>query len=127
MQKVKVSGVVSYGGHTIKQNGIVELTLKADYSDLPMTINLFQLLNEDMHVEVRVPNEKPKKIGIMRINRINVSSDGCSTVKLVGDKDYIELDNINTLPTVQDDEPGFRVRFLTHIDDSEFEVDEEGE
>ena len=46
--KVKVKEVVKYGGHSLSANGSVNFTLKAQYSELSNTIQLMQMLNNDV-------------------------------------------------------------------------------
>ena len=49
--KVKVKEVVKYGGHSLSANGSVNFTLKAQYSELSNTIQLMQMLNNDVRSE----------------------------------------------------------------------------
>ena len=46
---VKVKEVVKYGGHSLSANGSVNFTLKASYSELTNTIQLMQMLNNDVN------------------------------------------------------------------------------
>lgn len=125
MIPINVSQVVTYGGHSLAASGSVNLTLKADYSELVKTIQLFQLLNNDVTVKAKIPGEsKPIQLGIFRINGINTSHDGCSTIKLNGLNLYVEMDNLNLLPTKQDENELFTVRYEAEIEEEENEDEE---
>lgn len=121
MKSITVSQVVEYGGHSLAASGSVNLTLKAMYSELTNTIMLHQMLNNDVTVKAKLPgHNKPITLGVFRINGLNTSGDGCSTIKLNGLNTFVEMDNLNLLPTKQDDDKLFRVRY-------EAEIEEEGD
>lgn len=123
--KVKIKQVVEYAGHNISANGAVNLTLKAMYSELPETIKLNQLLNNDVTIVAKIAGEsKAKKLGIFRIKNISIDGDGESKIKFNGLTDYIELDNLNTLPLQDDDNREFQVMYSAEI---ELEEELEGE
>ena len=44
MKQIRVREVVKYGGHSLSANGSVNLTLKADYSELVNTIQVQQMV-----------------------------------------------------------------------------------
>ena len=119
-QVVKVKEVVTYGGHSISANGSVNFTLKADYSELTNTIQAMQLLNNDINIKARVAGAKPMKLGMFRIKNITIDGDGESTIKFNGISDYIEVDNLNTLPVRDSDTPLFNILM-------EAEIEEEGD
>lgn len=122
MKKISVNQVVNYGGHSLAASGSVNLTFKAGYSELTNTIMLHQMLNNDVTVKARLPEmEKPVMLGIFRIKALNTSDDGCSTIKLNGLNTYVEMDNLNMLPTKQDD--GFSLFTVRY----EAEIEDEGE
>jgi len=120
---VKIKEVVSYGGHNITANGLVNLTLKADYSELVNTIQCTQMLNNDVTIATKV-NGKVQSLGIFRIKSIDISGDGESKIKFVGDTNYVETDLINNLPLNTDDVKEFKVLFKADVE-YEVEVDEE--
>lgn len=102
MNEVKVKQVVQYNGHSLSANGSVNLTLKAGYGELVNTIKVMQMLNNDVQVKARVPghnNGKPFTLGTFRIKSIAIDGDGESTIKFNGLNDYVEMDNLNVLPT----------------------------
>lgn len=127
MIPIKVSQVVKYGGHSLAASGSVNLTFKAMYSELTKTIQLHQMLNNDVTVKAKLPGQpKPLMLGIFRINGLNTSGDGCSTIKLNGLNIYVEMDNLNLLPTKQDgDEDLFTVRYEAEIEEEDEDSGEE--
>lgn len=125
MISVKVQEVVNYGGHTLAANGKVTLTLNAAYSELSNTVQISQMLNEDVTIKARVPGKKAVMLGSFRVSKIEVFDDGESRVKFSGISDYVEMDNLNSLPLKGEDVPEFRVLIEAEIDDSENEEDED--
>lgn len=121
---IKVKEVVKYGGHSLSANGSVNFTLKAMYSELPNTIQLMQMLNNDVSIKAKVPNGKPMKLGIFRVKQIVIDDDGESTLKFNGLNDYIEMDNLNLLPLNTDDNKEFVVLMEADV---EVEEEEDGE
>lgn len=121
MIPIRIRQVVKYGGHSLAASGSVNLTLKATYSELTKTIQLYQMLNNDVTVRAKLPgNTRPLTLGVFRINGINTSGDGCSTIKLNGLNTYVEMDNLNLLPTKQDgDEDLFIVGYSADIEEEE--------
>lgn len=117
---IKVKEVVRYGGHNLSANGAVNLTLKADYSELTNSIKVMQMLNNDVNIKARIPGDKPMKLGIFRVKQIVIDGDGESVLKFNGLNDYIELDNLNLLPLNDSDVKEFTILM-------ESEIEEEGE
>ena len=122
---LKVKEVVKYGGHSLSANGSVNFTLNAQYSELTNTIMLMQMLNNDVSIKAKIPNEKPMKLGYFRIKQIVIDDDGESKIKFNGLSDYIEMDNLNLLPLNSDENKQFVVLMEASIDVEE-EI-EEGE
>lgn len=115
---VEVKQVVKYGGHSLSPNGSVNLTLKAQYSELTNTIMVTQLLNDDITIKAKVPGAKPFRLGIFRLKSIGIDHDGESVIKFNGLNAFIEMDKLNVLPTKQDDGDGmFVVRMEADIED----------
>lgn len=119
---VKVREVVKYGGHSLSANGSVNFTLKASYSELTNTIQMMQMLNNDVIIKAKLPAGKPMKLGMFRIKQIIIDGDGESTLKFNGLNDYIEMDNLNLLPMNNDDNKEFVI-----IMEAEIETEEEGD
>ena len=119
---VKVKEIVKYGGHNLSANGSVNLTLRANYSELTSTIKLMQMLNNDVNIKAKIPGEKVMKLGFFRIKDIRIDGDGESIIKFNGLNDYIEMDNLNLLPVKGSENEEFAV-----LMDAEIEIEEEGE
>ena len=119
---VKVKEIVKYGGHNLSANGSVNLTLRASYSELTSTIQLMQMLNNDVNIKAKIPGEKVMKLGFFRIKDIRIGGDGESIIKFNGLNDYIEMDNLNLLPVKGSENEEFAV-----LMDAEIEIEEEGE
>ena len=125
--KVKVKEVVKYGGHSLSANGSVNFTLKAQYSELANTIQLMQMLNNDVSIKAKIPSGSPMKLGFFRVKQIVIDDDGESTIKLNGLNDYIEMDNLNLLPLNSDENKEFVVLMEAEIETDEMEDIEDGE
>ncbi len=125
--KVKVKEVVKYGGHSLSANGSVNFTLKAMYSELTNTIQLMQMLNNDVSIKAKIPGGSPMKLGLFRIKQIIIGGDGESTIKFNGLNDYIEMDNMNLLPLNSDENKEFTVLMEADIETDEMEDIENGE
>ena len=129
-KKVVISEFVSYSGHNVSANGVVNLTLIARYSELTNTIQAMQLLNEDIKIKARLGSSKPMMLGIFRIKNIMVDGDGESKIKLASSRDSVELDNINALPFSNEDNSEFAIRMeatVEEADEAEGEGETEGE
>lgn len=124
IKRVRVREAVTYGGHNLSANGSVNLTLKAEYSELVNTIQVMQMLNEDVTIKAKLPGSKPMALGMFRVKSINIDGDGESTIKFNGLNDYIEMDNLNLLPTKRDE--GSEV-FVVMMEVEIETEDEEGE
>jgi hypothetical protein len=121
MKNVKVKEVVTYGGHSLSANGSVNFTLNASYSELVNTIKIMQMLNNDITIKAKAPDQKPMKLGMFRLKQIIIDDDGESKIKFNGLNDYIEMDNLNLLPMNDSDVKEFVVMLEANIDDSESE------
>lgn len=122
--KVRVKQIVAYNGHSIKANGSVDFNLLASYSELVNTIKLTQLLNEDINIIVKVDN-KQLKLGMFKIKNIVIDGDGESKIRFNGLSDYIEMDNLNSLPLKSDDVKEFPIMYVSDIEDTEDTEDDE--
>lgn len=101
---IRLKQVAKYDGHNITANGAVNFKVKATYGELTKTIQLMQMLNNDVIIKAKLPGKKPIKLGMFRIKSINIDGDGESKIQFNGLNDYIELDNLNTLPTKNEDD-----------------------
>lgn len=119
MSSIKVKEVVEYKGHSLSANGSVNFTLKAQYSELTKTIQLMQMLNNDVSIKAKVPGGSPMKLGFFRVKQIVIDGDGESTIKFNGLNDYIEMDNLNLLPLNTDENKQFVVLMEAEIEEEE--------
>lgn len=118
---IKVKEVVKYSGHSLSANGSVNFTLKASYSELTNTIQMMQMLNNDVVIKAKLPGGKPMKLGMFRIKQIVIDGDGESTLKFNGLNDYIEMDNLNVLPLNSDENKEFVIVAEAEIENEEGE------
>lgn len=123
MKQIRVREVVKYGGHSLSANGSVSLTLKADYSELVNTIQVQQMLNNDVSIKAKLPGSKPMRLGMFRVKSTTIDGDGESTLKFNGLNDYIEMDNLNLLPTKGSGDEMFVVMMEANVEE---EDDEDG-
>lgn len=124
MKTIKVKEVVTYAGHSLRANGSVNLTVKAMYSELTNSIQMMQMLNNDVDLKARVANGKPMRLGYFRIQEIKVDSDGESAIKFNGISDNIEMDHLNELPLSDADTKQFTILAVAEVD---LEDGEDGE
>lgn len=110
---IEVKAVAAYKGHSIKENGNINLSLKLKYDELTNTIMMMQMLNNDVNLSVKLPEEKTMKIGFFRINGFNIDGDGESTVKLTSLVDFVEMDNVNNMVT----KDLFKIRMLADVEE----------
>lgn len=106
---VKVKEVVRYGGHTIRANGVVDISFDAAYSELTNSVMMLQLLNNDVSIKAKIPGKKAFHLGGFRVDRLQVDNDGESHIKFRGVTDYIETDNLMMMPLKGDDVPDFQI------------------
>lgn len=119
---VKIKEVVTYAGHSLKANGAVDFTLKAAYSELTNSIQMMQMLNNDVDIKAKLPGHSPMKLGQFRIKQIVIDGDGESVLKFNGLNDYVELDNLNLLPLNNEDNKEFQI-----LAEAEIEMEDEND
>jgi len=125
MKTIKVKEIVTYAGHSLRANGSVNLTVKAMYGELTNSIQMMQMLNNDVDLRARVANGKPMRLGFFRIQEIKVDGDGESKIKFNGISDNIEMDNLNNLPLNDADAKQFVILAVAEIDLEDREGGEE--
>ena len=113
---IKAKQIVSYNGHSISANGTVNLNLKAQYSQLTKSIQLMQMLNNDINIKAKVSG-KVIKLGIFRIKQIQIDGDGESKIKFNSLSEYVEVDNLNSLPLQSDDSKEFNIMYETDVEE----------
>lgn len=95
--KITVKEVVSYKGHSIKANGNLDITFTAMYSELTNSIEVLQLLNNDVKIIAKLPGEKAKSLGTFNVKNVTFDGDGQSVLKFTSLCEFVELENINDL------------------------------
>ena len=96
-QNVEVKVIGKYNGHSVKANQSVDLGIKAGYDQLANSVQLLQMLNNDVTILAKVPDIKPFKLGTFRVQAVNVSHDGESVIKFNSMADFTEVDNFSKL------------------------------
>lgn len=121
-KELKAKSLASYGGHGIKTNKAVDLTLKFKYEELPNYIKLVQFLNENVTVKVKNIEEgsEVRTLGTFMVKEIKIDHDGEGQVKFNTMVDYAEVDELNTLVGVE----LFRVMFTATTEAADDDGDE---
>lgn len=119
MKKVKIKEIVSYNGHSVRNNGAITLNFKAMYSELTKTIELLQLLNNDVTLST-----KNERIGVFRVKDVVIGGDGESKLKFDSMVDYVETDIVNKLVSV-DGEFCMYMESVVDMEDGKEEIEEE--
>lgn len=96
-QHVEVKVIGKYNGHSVKANQSVDLSFKTGYDQLANSVQLLQMLNNDVTILAKVPDAKPFKLGVFRVQAVNVSHDGESVIKFNSMADFTEVDNFSKL------------------------------
>lgn len=123
MKKVKIREVVSYNGHNVKSNGVVNLNLKAMYSELINTIQVLQLLNNDVKISV-IEGKSENSLGMFRVKNVSVSDDGESVLKFETLAEAAEMDKINSLVGKETE---FTINMFAEVETEESDDEEEDE
>ena len=116
---VKVKVIAKYHGHNISANGTVNLTLKTQYGELTKTIQVLQMLNNDVSIKVRLAGLQAFALGSFRVKNVNFDHDGESTIRLSGIKDFVEIENLSKLPLNDDEVKEFETMFDAEIEEEE--------
>ena len=119
MKKIRIKEFVRYNGHNVKSNTTVSLNFKAMYSELTKTIQVLQLLNNDVKITA---GDKP--LGTFRVKNVSVSDDGESTLKFESMADAVEMDNLNSLINLEN-EVAIVMESVVDLEDGNEEVEEE--
>ena len=115
MQKVEVKEVVNYKGHSVRANGSVDLSFAAMYDQIIKSMQCLQMLNNDVIIIAKIPDEKPIKLGMFRIKNISFDDDGESTIKFNSVDLNVELDNLSRIITSEK----FQIKMAAEIEDDE--------
>jgi hypothetical protein len=96
-KKLQTKVVASYGGHSIKANKSVDLTLKVKYDELEKVVMLLQFLNENIDITIKRQGQKAQQLGTFMLKEVKVDHDGASVVKFNSMIDHVNADDINTM------------------------------
>lgn len=94
---VEVKLLGKYNGHSVKANQSVDLGIKAGYDQLTQSVQLLQMLNNDVTILAKTPDNKAFKLGVFRVQAVNIAHDGESTIKFNSMADFTEVDNFSKL------------------------------
>lgn len=119
MKKITIKEFVKYNGHNVKSNTTVSLNFKAMYSELTKTIQVLQLLNNDVKIEA-----DGKPLGVFRVKNVSVSDDGESTLKFESMADAVEMGNLNSLVTAEN-EIKITMESVVDLEDGNEEIEED--
>lgn len=119
--KVEVKEFVSYNGHSLRANGNVNVSFKAKFSQLRYSIDLMNMLNEDITLYAKLPEQKAIKLGVFRIKEIKVDHYKESTIKFNSLNDFVEVDNLNNIVSEEE----FLIKAMAEIEDEEEENENE--
>lgn len=120
MNKIEVKEVVNYKGHSVRANGSVDLTFSAMYDEAANSMKCLQMLNNDVIIIAKLPNEKPIRLGMFRIKSVNFDGDGESTLKFNSIDMNCEMDSFNKIITNEK----FQIKMSAEIEEeNEDEVD----
>lgn len=97
MKKIRIKEVVTYNGHKVKGNGKLDLSFKANYDELVNSIQVLQMLNNDIKIKAKISGTPAYDLGVFRIARVQVNGDGESVLNLTTLTDYAEVNNISQL------------------------------
>lgn len=123
-RKIDFKMVAKYNGHQIKPSGAVDLNLTCEYSEMTNTIQLLQLLSNDIKLVVKKPNEKPFKLGTFRLQALNYDHDGQAKIRFNSMTDFVEVDDVNRL-IPDDKQERFIIRVMAEIEIEEGDEQED--
>lgn len=118
--KVEIKEVVAYKGHSVKVNGNLDLTFSAMYDQITKSMEILQMLNNNIMITAKLPGSKPVKLGMFNIKNISFDNDGESILKFNTLFDYVEYDNLKSIINQEN----FVIRLEADV---ELENDEEEE
>jgi hypothetical protein len=96
-KKVTIKEIMYYKGHSIKPNGTVDISFSAMYDQITKSMEILQLLNENVKITAKLAGKEPVVLGSFMVKGVNFNQDGTSVIKFHTLTDYVEMDNINTV------------------------------
>lgn len=93
MKKVKCTLEAQYNGHSIKNNGDVDLNFKIPYSEITSGLLLTQMLNANINIVAKVGAGKPINLGTFMLKNLSIDRDGETKIKFNSEVDNAEVVN----------------------------------
>lgn len=124
MKKVEVNLLAKYSNHSVKENGIVVLCLKAQYSQLSKSILCSQMLNEDVSIKVALKKDSILSLGSFRIKKLLIDGDGESKLIFSSTNEAVELNSLNKVSMTGPDGLEFKTKLTANIDTEKEEEEE---
>ena len=113
MSELVVKEVVNYKGHSVRANGSVDVSFSAMYDEAVNSIKCLQMLNNDVKIVAKLPDEKPVDLGTFRIKNVTFDDDGESTLKFNSIDINVELDNLSKIITSDK----FKIKMTAEIEE----------
>ena len=114
-KKIEFKMVAKYNGHNVKPSGAVDLNVTAEYGEMSNSIQLLQLLSNDIKIDVKKPGEKAFKLGTFRLQQLTYDHDGQAKIRFNSMSDFVETDNLNLLIPMEKEER-FVMRFSSEVE-----------
>lgn len=96
-QKLKIKLVAQYNGHSIKNNGDLDLNFKTDYSEIVNVVSLVRMLNQNVIIKAKIGQKEPEDLGTFNIKNINIDREGEAKVKFNSDANAVNSTTISDL------------------------------
>lgn len=119
---IAIKEIVSYRGHSVKKNGNIDLTFSAMYGELTNSIQILQLLNNDVKITAKLAGSKPMVLGSYSVKNVTFDGDGESILKFTSLLDYVEIDNLNSIISQEN----FQIKLESDVEVEENSETEEG-
>lgn len=95
-EKMKIKFECIFSGHNIKQNGIVQLKLKAPEEEIHNILSLVTCIGKEIKVAASIGTEKIK-IGKFFVDKITIDKNAQATITIVS---TIESIDCSVLPSL---------------------------
>lgn len=120
-EKVILTAVGQYDGHTTKKNRLLELKFKFTYDERVSMAKAIMFVGQNIAVIVKPPGKKALRIGTFNFQNLNIDRDGQASLRLSTDIDYVE--HANLVEIVGDTEL-VKVRLEASIDKDDDDQDD---
>lgn len=116
---IKINTIASYKGHSVKANGTIDITFSCMYSEITKSIEVLQLLNNDVKIMAKLPATKPTKLGTFNVKSVSFDGDGKSVLKFNSLVEFVEMESINSIISQEN----FQLRLEADVEMEEEEED----